>query len=257
MNNETMKLLGFQGKLNSKISEKTIKEMKAKEQAALTMCGGLLGNCYLLAEITENIMINAIAQFKKEKWFGFQIKFCFKKSREELHNSIYRSIAGSPTNSDYMREMADATYALLKPDLFKLQNSIELELGKASVPYVKSCAEIVIVDILLRYIGLEYDDALAYMKNIFDAYYDSWYHGAKCESPAYWWNKGLKMFSDNYVKSDIDLNTVPAIQNGVYIIQKRMHDSSITEQAAKEAQKYAEDGGGEELFNEAVAALGK
>lgn len=258
MNDILSKSIGFQGKNMDKVSlSKWAKEMKEKENAALAMCGGLLGNCYLLAEITENLMINMMARFKKEKWYRFDIKHYFKASYKELHSSISRSIIGSPTNPDYMREMADSMYDILKPDLFKLRNALSIELYKYNIPYTESCIDIVLIDILLRYIGMEYDDTLRYMKTIFDAYYDSWYHGAKCEGAAFWWNEGLKQFSDKYVLEEVNLNSIPTIQNGISILQKRMHDNSVTDRAISEASKYADAGESRGLFEKALAVLGK
>ena len=56
-------------KVSGYISKETLIEMKQRENAALAMCGGLLGNCYLLAEVVENLMINSLNNFRKEKWF--------------------------------------------------------------------------------------------------------------------------------------------------------------------------------------------
>lgn len=234
-----------------------VKEWKEREKAAINMCGGLLGNCYLLAEIAENLMVDAIARFKKEGWYKFELKQCFQKARTELHSIIARSIMNSPTNADYMREVADATYDLIKLDLFKLKNSILIEVGKGNVKYPDTCADIAIIDIILRLIGIEYDDALEYMSTVFDAYYDSWYHNAKCEGPAFWWNKGLQLFGNKYVAGKVDLNHSVAIQNGVTIIQKRMHSADIAEAASDEASKYADEGNGREMYEKALSILGK
>ena len=243
-------------KVSGYISKETLIEMKQRENAALAMCGGLLGNCYLLAEVVENLMINSLNNFSKEKWFKQDIKCYIKKAKEETHITIASSINNSPTDADYMREVADAIYEIIKPDLFKLNNAVLLELNKRKVQYSNSLADIVTIDILLRYINLEYDDILEYMQTIFNAFYDSWYHPARCEGPAYWWNKGMQAFAKRFVPEELNLNNLPTIQNGITIIQKRMHSTEVADAAKAEASKYADDGGGQALYEKALEILG-
>ena len=238
------------------ISQETLVEMKKKENAALAMCGGLLGNCYLLAEIAENLMVNALSKFSKEKWYRQNIKMFFKKAKDEIHTTIASSINNSPTNADYMREVADAIYEIIEPDLFKLNNAVLLELNKRKIEYSNSAADIITIDILLRYINLEYDDVLTYMQTIFKAFYDSWYHPARCEGPAYWWNKGMQAFAKKFIPEDLDLNNIPTIKNGITVIQKRMHSAEIADAAKIEASQYADDGGGQALYEKALEILG-
>lgn len=238
------------------ILQETLVEMKKKENAALAMCGGLLGNCYLLAEVAENLMVNALSKFSKEKWYRQNIKMFFKKAKDEIHTTIASSINNSPTNADYMREVADAIYEIIEPDLFKLNNAVLLELNKRKIEYSNSAADMITIDILLRYINLEYDDVLKYMQTIFKAFYDSWYHPARCEGPAYWWNKGMQAFAKKFVPEDLDLNNIPTIKNGITVIQKRMHSAEIADAAKTEASQYADDGGGQALYEKALEILG-
>lgn len=238
------------------ISPEKLQAMKQRESAALAMCGGLLGNCYLLSEVVENLMVNTIGKLKKEKWYKHQIKWYFNRAKDELHKTISNSINNSPTNGDYMREAADALYELLKLDLFKLQNAILLELNKLKIPYADYIADILVIDILLRYINMEYDDVIAYMNTIFKAFYDSWYYPAKCEGPTKLWKQGLELVSKQFVKDEVDLNGIPTIKNGIAIIQNKIHSAKIADAVKNEASQYAEDGGGQELYNKALDILG-
>ena len=244
------------GKTHNIISPKVLIEMKQKENAALAMCGGLLGNCYLLAEIVENLMVNTLGKFKKENWYKQTIKQYLKKSFDETHITINNSIRNSPTNPDYMREVADAIYEILKPDLFKLNNAVLLELNKRKVKYSNFLADMITIDILLRYINIEYDNVLEYMDTIFKTFYDSWYHPARCEGPTYWWNKGMQEFAKKYVPEDLDLNNISTIKNGITIIQKRIHSAEIADAAKAEANQYANDGGGQALYEKSLEILG-
>lgn len=238
------------------ISQESLLEMQQKESAALAMCGGLLGNCYLLAEVTEYMVTNAVADFKKEPWYKQEIKKTFKSAIDALHTTIYSSVDNSPTNPEYMREVADAIYEELKPDLFKLTNAILLELNKLKIKHSSIIAEIITIDIMLRYITIEYDDVLKYMNTVYKAFYDSWYHPARCEGPAYWWNKGMQLVGKKFIPEELDLNNNSTIQNGITIIQKKIHSPEVAEIAKAEASKWAEDGGGRKLFEDSLNILG-
>lgn len=238
------------------ISLEKLQAMQQQENAALAMCGGLLGNCYLLSEVVENLMVDTLGKLKKEKWYKHQIKWYFNRAKDELHKTISTSTNNSPTNGDYMREVADALYELLKLDLFKLKNAILLELNKLKIPYADYIADILVIDILLRYINMEYDDVIAYMNTIFKAFYDSWYYPAKCEGPTKLWQQGLELVSKQFVKDEIDLNGIPTIKNGIAIIQNKMHSAEVADAAKNEASQYAEDGGGQELYSKALNILG-
>lgn len=244
------------GKAQGYISQETLVEMKKKENAALAMCGGLLGNCYLLAEVVENLMINTIGKCKKEKWYKHEIKYYFNRAKEEIHKTIFTSISNSPTNGDYMREVADALYEVLKLDLFKLKNAILLELNKYKVTNIDLLADILVIDILLRYINMEYNDVMEYMDTIFHAFYDSWYYPAKCKGPTKLWQQGLTAYSKKYIAEQIDLNGIISINNGIAIIQHKMHSAEVADTVKTKASQYAEDGGGQALYNKALDILG-
>lgn len=237
------------------ITVEDIQKLKQKENAALAMCGGLLGNCYLLAEVAESLMVDALYKFKKEKWYKHNIKQSFKSSMTSLHTTIATSIRNSPTNADYMREVADAILNELTPDLFKLKNAILLELDKRKILYSKSLADMLTIDILLRYIRIEYDDVIEYMQTIFKTFYDSWYHPAKCENAYFWWNNGVQSFAKQYIPEDLDLNNISNIQNGIAIIQKKMHSSEIADAVKKEASKWADAGEGQTLYEKSLKIL--
>jgi len=242
---------------NLGISPETLIAMKQKEDAALAMCGGLLGNCYLMAEVVENLMVNSVSNYKKAKWFRQEIKYCLNKSKEELHKTIQSSIRNSPTNADYMREMADAIYDLIKLDLFKLKNAIMIELGKLNVKNTQDVSDLITIDTLLQYINLDYTDTIKYMESIHKCYYDSWYYPAKCESPWVWWSKGIKEYSKKYIQGNVDLNGIPSIQNGIAIIQRKMRSSEIADLAREKVSEVMPgDGSGREVYDKALETLG-
>lgn len=231
--------------------------MSIKESAALAMCGGMLGNCYLLAEVTEGMILDTLAKFKHEKWFKQEIKKYFNTSFSDLHSTIISSISGSPTSADYMREAADAIYTILKQDIFKLRNAVSLELNRRKVEQADILTDMITVDIMFKCISVEYDDVLQYMETIFNAYYDSWYCPAKCKSPAYWWNKGMQAFAAKYIKDTVDITNTPNIQNGIAVIQKKMHSTEIADAIRQEASKYADEGIGHEVYQKALQTLGR
>lgn len=231
--------------------------MSIKESAALTMCSGMLGNCYLLAEVTEGMILDTLAKFKHEKWFKQEIKKYLNTSFSDLHSIIINNINGSLTNADYMREVADTIYNILKQDIFKLRNAVSLELNKRKVEQADTLTDMVTIDIMYQCIKVEYDDVIQYMKTIFNACYDSWYYPIKCKSPAYWWNKGMQTFAAKHLKDTIDITNTPNIQNGVAVIQKKMHSVEIADAIRQEASKYADEGVGRDIYQKALQTLGR
>lgn len=243
------------GKATDVLTPEKIEELVKQENAALTMCGGMLGNCYLLAEVCESLMVDALNSFKKEKWFKHTTKKFLKDASSKLHTTIFSSINGSSTNADYMREVADALLEELKPDLFKLKQAILIEVNKHKILYSYSLADMILIDVLLRYIGIEYDDVLEHMKTIYDAYYDSWYYPARCTGPSKLWSEGLESFARKYLPEQLDLNGVLTITNGIQIIQNKIHSSEVSNRVTNQASKYAEEGKGKENYEKALDIL--
>ncbi|MCF0130955.1 MAG: hypothetical protein HUJ71_04470, partial [Pseudobutyrivibrio sp.] len=147
-------------------------------------------------------------------------------------------------------------YVELKPDLFKLQQAILIELGKYNIEHTEILTELIVVDIMLRYINVEYDDAVEYMKTVFPANYDSWYGSARCSKPSRMWGNGLDEFGRKFVPDDLDLNNITTIKNGLKIIQKKMHSLEVKEAAKREASQSSDGSGGEELYNKSLEILG-
>ena len=52
------------------------------------------------------------------------------------------------------------------------------------------------------------------------------------------------------------MSDIPTIQNGIYIIQNRMHSAEISDAAKAKANQYANDGGGQALYEKALEILG-
>ena len=144
-----------------------------------------------------------------------------------------------------------------KKHLERLLNKVFLCIGDAVEETVLKNEKLTKIDIGIGTLVISiYDDVLKYMQTIFKAFYDSWYHPARCESPAYWWNRGMQVFAKKFIPEDLDLNNLPTIQNGITIIQKRMHSVEIADAAKAKANQYASDGGGQALYEKSLKILG-
>ena len=230
-----------------------------KENAAILMCGGLLGDCYLMAEVVDWLLTSdsLYENILKAKWCKQTIKHKFKTAVENLRKNIACSRNNSPTNPEYMMNMADSLYDELKPDLLKLTNSVVLELGKNKIQDVQLISKILVIDMLLQWITNYYDNTIKYMKNeIFsDADYNSWYYQARMTGASKWWAEAVLEFGKKHIDKVIDLNESEMIKNGITIIDKKMKDSNLSEKLCQ-INSDTEEGEGRELYNNALKTLG-
>ena len=230
-----------------------------QENAALLMCGGLLGDCYLMAEVVDWLLTsNSIYnRMLRTKWGKQTIKRKFKIAIETLHKSIAMSKHNSPTNSDYMMAMADSLYDELKPDLLKLTNSVVLELGKHKIQDTQLVAQIIVIDMLLQWITNYYDNTIEYMKNeVFSAAdYNSWYYQARMTGASKRWGEAVIEFGKKYINDVINLNESEMIKNGITIIDKKMKDPALSEKLCK-INSDTEEGEGRKLYDKALKSLG-
>lgn len=230
-----------------------------QENAAILMCGGLLGDCYLMAEVVDWILTNDnfYANMLKAKWCRQSIKFNFKNAVDSLRKNIVASKINSPTNAEYMMAMADSLYEELKLDLLKLTNSIVLELGKKKIQDVKTLSTILVIDMLLQWIASYYDQTIEHMKTkVFaQADYNSWYFQARMSGAVKWWDEAVKEFGKKYINEVIDLNESEMIKNGVAIIDRKMKDPELAEKL-RQINSDTEEGKGKELYDNALKVLG-
>lgn len=233
-----------------------------KENAALLMCGGLLGDCYLMAEIIDTILQpngwDLTGKLKKQKWFKQEVKTHINKAFDELRNNISICRENSPTDSYYMMYMADSLYNLLKLDLIKLKNGILLELGN-KVKNAPVLASLLIVDILSQWISNYYDKVLKEMKdNVYSkADYNSWYYQARFSGVSYNISLALEWYAKKFMPNDIniDLNDSPFIKAGVAVIDTKMNSSEVADIIKKDNEGY-EEGKGKELYDKSLGILG-
>jgi hypothetical protein len=67
----------------------------------------------------------------------------------------------------------------------------------------------------------------------------------------------MQTFAAKHIKDTVDITNTPNIQNGVAVIQKKMHSVEIADAIKQEASKYAEEGTGRELYQKALQTLGR
>lgn len=228
-----------------------------RENAALTMCGGLLGTCYLLAECVDNEIIEAFSVFQKQKWWREAAKHLFKNAQEALRKGLNMSTNNSITSSQYMKEMADAVYEALRHDIYMLQRAIAIEVTRYELGNLQvSVEKMLLMKILYQCIIEMYDIKISAMQKVYPAYYDSWYGSAKFEAAATQWNKAVTYFANHNLKVDIELDKVKTIQTGVRVILNKLESQTLTDQASEIAKEYAKDtGNSEKIFCDAVDLL--
>lgn len=228
-----------------------------RENAALTMCGGLLGTCYLLAECVDNEMIEAFSVFQKQKWWRQTAKKHFKDAQTALRKGLSISTNNSITSPQYMKEMADAVYDALKHDIYMLQRAIAIEVTRYELGNLQvSVEKMLLMKILYQCIGEMYTIKIAAMQKVYPAYYDSWYSSAKFERASKQWNTAVSYFADHNLKVNVELNKLPTIQTGVRVILNKLESQTLTDQASEIAKEYAKDtGNSEKIFCDAVDLL--
>lgn len=230
-----------------------------QENAAILMCGGLLGDCYLMAEVVDWLLTSdsLYKNILKAKWCKQTIKHKFKTAVESLRKNIACSRNNSPTNPEYMMNMADSLYDELKLDLLKLTNGVVLELGKNKIQDAQLISKILVIDMLLQWITSYYDHTVEYMKNeVFSAAdYNSWYYQARMTGASKWWAEAVSEFGKKHLDKVIDLNESEMVKNGITIIDRKMRDPKLSEKL-RQINSDTEEGGGRELYDNALKALG-
>ena len=67
----------------------------------------------------------------------------------------------------------------------------------------------------------------------------------------------MQTFASKFINEMVDISNTPNIQNGVAVIQKKMHSAEIADIIKEEATKYADEGEGRMIYNNALKILGR
>lgn len=230
-------------------------QAKEKEDAALTMCGGYLGECFLLGGVIDWVIFNMQEELRGKKWFKQEIKQCFNGSAKSLADTLRDCRCKSPSGSQYMIEMTDALHNALELDLFKLEQSINLELGKSGVKDSGVVSKLLLVNILFQYIQYRYDQTIEYMRGIYNAFYDSWFRYARMDRASSLWNKGVCLYIVRYEDKKVDMDSMYYVKVGLKIIGDKLHNSDVMNKVKEVALEYSVKGDTEKLLEEAKKKL--
>lgn len=241
------------------ITEDGLATMIKREEAAKHMMGGLLGNCYLLTEVVDGLLLEANSTVKQQQWFRQSIKRDFNQVRDQIRKTITHSKRNSPSSQDYMVEIADNMSERLKGDLFALFNVIYIHLGKKHVHGSKVLAELIVIHIMLQWIGKIYDDAVDYMvSEVYGdkEFYDSWYGYAGCKGICNRMESVVKAVAKMEILSDtvINLNDIPQIMHALNAMRWKLKDEDGT--IVARSSEACDPGSGPECYSQALETLG-
>jgi len=230
-------------------------ELQEKENAALTICAGVLGNCYLMLEIIDWYITNSISKIKAQPWFKFTIKQDLLKAREHIQKEIKASRRTSQSSSEYMTEMADSMYEVLKKDLLIFKNSIMLQFKNTKYD-TSTIADIIVVDTLLSWNVNYYDKTMEKMKEFYsNPDYNSWFYQARCSIGRNLWRRGLDTFARMYITETIDLDNSPLVKNALAIIDNKMNSDEIAQNLR--IQNSEIENNGDDILSEAFKVFGR
>lgn len=241
------------------LTSEQLEEKRTKANAAILMCGGLLGNCYLMAELIDWLLVqdNFYRNLIKAKWCNHTIKQNFKESVRQLRKDISASKDSSPTDNEYMMSMADSLYDELRPDLEKLNNSIIITLENYTVPDISLVSKAILINTLLNWIKAYYNDTINHMREkVFkEADYEAFYCTAQFTGANKWWTEAVQEFATRHLKEVIDLNESELINADIVVIDSKMRSSELAEKLAK-INSDINQGSGREMYEKALKVLG-
>lgn len=63
-------------------------EMLIRKQSAILLCGCQLLSCFLVSDVIDTMMVDAMARYSREPWYKRGIKHDFKEARCKLKTNI-------------------------------------------------------------------------------------------------------------------------------------------------------------------------
>lgn len=236
----------------------TLAKLYEREQAAIMICGGQLGNCFLLGEVIDSMITDLMPQMRECPWFRQTIKHDFNQAVQMLKKTNRVSMANSPSKGDFMREIADQFYDVIKSDLFRMEQAVRISLGKHKVPNDDVMARIINVHIMLQMVKTEYESVVEYMMTLWGdkEFYQSWYGHASYSNVMHWWSKGLYGVATQIVAGTINLNEFVDIRNGVEILRRRLHDNTISDRIRTATEDECGVDPGSALYQNALKVMG-
>lgn len=235
----------------------TLIEQQKKEEAAIFMCGGMLGDCYILQEIIDSFMVDVESMFRKEKWYMLTLKQNFHKCIDELRKCMASARYKGASGADLMRCVADAYDDKIQPQIRMMYLGAGSELGKYhDLEQPNIVAIWITIDTLFLYLKKLYDDRLEYMKNVFPTNYDRYYSHASGRDARRYFEMALNEFVRRYIHFRIDANNIDSINRGMMGIINTVSllnkDDSIKQSAMEETGQDA----GDAKWDESLRKLG-
>lgn len=218
-------------------------ELIKKENAAKILCGGQLSDCYFLSEMIDSLLTDVYRELKELKFFRQVPKQKAKLAWSQIKN--HSSDIMATTDIRYAREISDNIQELIRVDLWKLINSMIMELDYHHVKHSRVLAYILLIDAMGNLSCNHYDDTIKCMKDFYaPVNYDSWYCHVRPTDFCHNWKFLIQAACDYCIPkgSNINLDDSINITNGIKIIIKKLTDSISRDDITKEAMElYGED----------------
>lgn len=208
------------------VSDAQIESARKKSDAAMTLCGARLADCYTLLEVIDSYMVDVKSAWKHEKWYAREIKKNINRAHDALKNAIVMARSNSISSNAAMMAVSDELYANVKNDLFLIWNAVMEDCRKKDIAYSSNVAQFSVLIFLFALNRKTYDNIIEYMNGIMKECYDDWYGHARADGPFYWFAKACDEFEGRHACCDIDLNHVPGFSDACKSFIRHM-DSTL------------------------------
>lgn len=207
-----------------------------KENAALLVCSHQLTSNAILMDMVDDILVNLMSKLKKQKWFKFQTKVHLLEAAKSVNKGVHKAFNNSRVSVNYLVDVADAIDDKSKLDLLKLQNAIQLYLGKYDLSRNDLLVDMIQVYVMLSLNNQDYNNKLEAMTKIYNAFYDSWFSNVSGKSALSHWEIGLNQYLASLnLKVELNLNDSVLIRAGACALGRTVNNTSNLEEAVSMA----------------------
>lgn len=274
--------------VNSKIQalQRIVPVLQAREKQVISICGGQLGDCYILTELLNTLMVNYFSRYKKRKkqkqcsWYRELCKKYLNESFDEVVKSLTIAKGGSVSPTQYLIDFADAAEERLKPLLLELQKQVRFYLQLQNATHEEDASELLTLYALFGCINQAYEGHISFLaaqpfwdkswNKVLDkpdwfngwdeGFYDSWFDHAGLGKAFDLYNKGMIWFIKHTrinLPSDKNgifvINNIPGINKAMCGIMDLIHDPNFSETIIHEVG--TNDNGAQDIYGEAVDSL--
>ena len=199
-------------RLRMRDADKILKKVKEAE----LLCRDRLIESYFLCEIIDNMIIEAIGEMKKEKWFKSDIKHSINVAKNISRRNLMYARQYSSCDKDGLLEASDRIYEMIKMDLYKMGNGCEIELAQQGVENARIMSIFICLKYMFYFQQMHVQTILDYVKeNILNYDFGKFYSEVDSKDVDYWWTRGFKLYVERYVHDVVDIDNIQSAKNGI------------------------------------------